>query len=57
MLLCLQAGQLYERAGQYERAAQLYLTCREFSLLDGVMEHAGSPDIWLQYAQAKEGEK
>lgn len=28
---------------------------REFGLLDGVMEHAGSASLWLQYAQAKEG--
>jgi len=56
MLCALQAGQLFTLAGQYERAAQLFLRCREFGLLDGVMVHAGSPALWLQYAQAKEGE-
>ena len=50
-----QAGQLFARAGEAERAARLFLACREFVLLDGVMEHAGSPALWLQYAQAKEG--
>lgn len=49
------AGQLYAQAGQWERAAQLFLAAREFGLLDGVMERAGSPSMWLQYAQAKEG--
>lgn len=50
-----QAAQLFARAGEAERAARLFLACREFALLDGVMEHAGSPALWLQYAQAKEG--
>ena len=54
--LILQAGQLYAQAEQYERAAELFLSCREFALLDGVMGHAGSPDLWLRSAQAKEGE-
>jgi tetratricopeptide (TPR) repeat protein len=54
--LPLQAGQLHARAEQYERAAELLLSFREFALLDGVMGHAGSPDLWLRYAQAKEGE-
>lgn len=53
--LCLQAGQLYARAGQHERAARMFLSCREFGLLDGVMAHAGSPQLWLEHAQAKEG--
>ncbi len=50
------AGQLFALAGQHDRAAQLFLRAREFALLDGVMAHAGSPALWLQYAQAKEGE-
>ncbi|KAL4434272.1 hypothetical protein ABPG75_000713 [Micractinium tetrahymenae] len=48
------AGQLYALAGQHDKAAQLFLRAREFALLDGVMAHAGSPALWLQYAQAKE---
>ena len=55
LVACLQAGQLYVQAEQYERAAELFLCCREFALLDGVMGHAGSSDLWLRYAQAKEG--
>lgn len=50
------AAQLFALAGQHGRAAQLFLRSREFALLDGVMAHAGSPALWLQYAQAKEGE-
>lgn len=50
------AGQLCALAGQHDRAARLFLGAREFALLDGVMAHAGSPALWLQYAQAKEGE-
>ncbi|EFN57870.1 hypothetical protein CHLNCDRAFT_143342, partial [Chlorella variabilis] len=49
-----EAGQLYAQAGQPERAARLFLSCREFSLLDGMMTHAGSPELWLKYAQTKE---
>ena len=56
ILLLLQAGLLYMHAGEPERAARLFLACREFVLLDGAMERGGgSPAVRLQYAQAKEG--
>lgn len=50
------AARLYAAAGQFDRAAELYLGCREFAAVDGIITQTSSPAVKLRYAEAKEGE-
>jgi len=50
------AAELYERGGQYEKAASIYIQTKSFSLAQPLMAKISTPKLHVQYARAKEAE-
>lgn len=51
-----EAAEMYERAGQYERAASIYIQTKNFNAAGPLMARITSSKLQLQYAKAKEAE-
>mmetsp|Transcript_36982 Transcript_36982/g.82211 ORF Transcript_36982/g.82211 Transcript_36982/m.82211 type:complete len:1366 (+) Transcript_36982:300-4397(+) len=51
-----EAGEMYERAGQYERAASIYIQTKNFAAATPLMAKVSSSKLQLQFAKAKEAE-
>ncbi|NXY87829.1 WDR19 protein, partial [Alcedo cyanopectus] len=51
-----EAAQLYEKGQYYEKAASLYIRCKNWSKVGELLPHVSSPKIHLQYAKAKEAD-
>ena len=51
------AGPLYERAGEFESAAAVYIRMKNFARVAPLVDRISQPRIHLQYAKAKEAEK
>ena len=47
---------MYERAGQYERAASIYIQTKNFAAATPLMAKVSSSKLQLQFAKAKEAE-
>lgn len=47
---------MYERAGQYERAASIYIQTKNFNAAAPLMARISSSKLQLQFAKAKEAE-
>ena len=52
----MDAAELYQKAGEFERAASIYVGAKAFHLAKPIMEKVSSPKLHLQYARAKESE-
>ncbi|KAK3240077.1 hypothetical protein CYMTET_50059, partial [Cymbomonas tetramitiformis] len=50
------AAELFERGGQYEKAASIYIQTKSFSLAQPLMAKISTPKLHVQYAKAKEAE-
>jgi WD repeat-containing protein 19 len=50
------AAQLYEKGGQFEKAASIYISTKNFNLAKPIMDKVSTPKLHLQYARAKEAE-
>ncbi|XP_071315895.1 WD repeat-containing protein 19-like isoform X2 [Trachinotus anak] len=51
-----EAAQLYEKGQYYDKAASLYLRCKNWTKVGELLPHVSSPRIHLQYAKAKEAD-
>ena len=49
----MDAAELYQKAGEFERAASIYVGAKAFHLAKPIMEKVSSPKLHLQYARAK----
>jgi WD repeat-containing protein 19 len=47
---------MYERAGQYERAASIYIQTKNFTAAAPLMAKVSSSKLQLQFAKSKEAE-
>ena len=50
------AAQLYERGGEYEKAAAIYIDTKLFHLARPIMQKVSTPKLHARYARAKENE-
>ncbi|XP_013161531.1 PREDICTED: WD repeat-containing protein 19 [Papilio xuthus] len=53
---CGHAAALYDRAGNTERAASLYIKLKSWLKVEALIHKINSPSVHLQYAKAKEAE-
>ncbi|XP_062264138.1 WD repeat-containing protein 19-like [Platichthys flesus] len=51
-----EAAQLYEKGQYYDKAASLYIRCKNWSKVGDLLPQVSSPKIHLQYAKAKEAD-
>ncbi|XP_069781014.1 WD repeat-containing protein 19 isoform X4 [Narcine bancroftii] len=51
-----EAAQLYEKGQYYEKAASVYIRCKNWAKVGELLPHVTSPKIHLQYAKAKEAD-
>eukprot|EP00798_Chlamydomonas_sp_ICE-L_P012670 gene12669-15902_t len=51
-----EAGEMYEKAGMYERAASIYIQTKNYAAAAPLMAKVSSSKLHLQYAKAKETE-
>nr|AAH46432.1 Wdr19 protein [Mus musculus] len=51
-----EAAQLYEKGQYYDRAASVYIRCKNWAKVGELLPHVSSPKIHLQYAKAKEAD-
>ncbi|XP_055768737.1 WD repeat-containing protein 19 [Salvelinus fontinalis] len=49
-----EAAQLYEKGQYYDKAASVYIRCKNWSKVGELLPQVSSPKIHLQYAKAKE---
>uniref|UniRef100_A0A8C2H4P6 WD repeat domain 19 n=1 Tax=Cyprinus carpio TaxID=7962 RepID=A0A8C2H4P6_CYPCA len=49
-----EAAQLYEKGQYYDKAASVYIRCKNWAKVGELLPHVTSPKIHLQYAKAKE---
>ncbi|XP_029905954.1 WD repeat-containing protein 19 [Myripristis murdjan] len=49
-----EAAQLYEKGHYYDKAASVYIRCKNWAKVGELLPHVSSPKIHLQYAKAKE---
>ncbi|XP_052537680.1 WD repeat-containing protein 19 isoform X1 [Tympanuchus pallidicinctus] len=51
-----EAAQLYEKGQYYDKAASVYIRCKNWTKVGELLPHVSSPKIHLQYAKAKEAD-
>ncbi|NWU98866.1 WDR19 protein, partial [Upupa epops] len=51
-----EAAQLYEKGQYYDKAASVYIRCKNWAKVGELLPHISSPKIHLQYAKAKEAD-
>ncbi|XP_078116158.1 WD repeat-containing protein 19 [Sander vitreus] len=51
-----EAAQLYEKGQYYDKAASVYIRCKNWVKVGELLPHVFSPKIHLQYAKAKEAD-
>ncbi|NXR07955.1 WDR19 protein, partial [Semnornis frantzii] len=51
-----EAAQLYEKGQYYDKAASVYIRCKNWAKVGELLHHVSSPKIHLQYAKAKEAD-
>ncbi|PKU35358.1 wd repeat-containing protein 19 [Limosa lapponica baueri] len=51
-----EAAQLYEKGQYYDKAASVYIRCKNWAKVGELLTHVSSPKIHLQYAKAKEAD-
>ncbi|KAF4071641.1 hypothetical protein AMELA_G00275630 [Ameiurus melas] len=51
-----EAAQLYEKGQYYDKAASVYIRCKNWAKVGELLPHVSSPRIHLQYAKAKEAD-
>ncbi|XP_060772640.1 WD repeat-containing protein 19 isoform X2 [Neoarius graeffei] len=51
-----EAAQLYEKGQYYDKAASVYIRCKNWAKVGELLPHVSSPKIHLQYAKAKEAD-
>ncbi|XP_068176892.1 WD repeat-containing protein 19 isoform X2 [Antennarius striatus] len=51
-----EAAQLYEKGQYYEKAASVYIRCKNWAKVGELLPQVSSPKIHLQYAKAKEAD-
>ncbi|KAK3532252.1 hypothetical protein QTP86_011841 [Hemibagrus guttatus] len=51
-----EAAQLYEKGQYYDKAASVYIRCKNWAKVGELLPHVNSPKIHLQYAKAKEAD-
>ncbi|XP_068448207.1 WD repeat-containing protein 19 [Clinocottus analis] len=51
-----EAAQLYEKGQYYDKAASVYIRCKNWAKVGELLPHVFSPKIHLQYAKAKEAD-
>uniref|UniRef100_A0A4W4G7L7 WD repeat-containing protein 19 n=1 Tax=Electrophorus electricus TaxID=8005 RepID=A0A4W4G7L7_ELEEL len=51
-----EAAQLYEKGQYYDKAASVYIRCKNWAKVGELLHHVNSPKIHLQYAKAKEAD-
>ncbi|NXM77221.1 WDR19 protein, partial [Serilophus lunatus] len=51
-----EAAQLYEKGQYYDKAASVYIRCKNWAKVGELLPHVLSPKIHLQYAKAKEAD-
>ncbi|XP_041953534.1 WD repeat-containing protein 19 isoform X1 [Alosa pseudoharengus] len=51
-----EAAQLYEKGQYYDKAASVYIRCKNWSKVGELLPQVSSPKIHLQYAKAKEAD-
>ncbi|XP_010623408.1 WD repeat-containing protein 19 [Fukomys damarensis] len=51
-----EAAQLYEKGLYYDKAASVYIRCKNWAKVGELLPHVSSPKIHLQYAKAKEAD-
>ncbi|XP_041121208.1 WD repeat-containing protein 19 [Polyodon spathula] len=51
-----EAAQLYEKGQYYDKAASVYIRCKNWAKVGELLPHVTSPKIHLQYAKAKEAD-
>ncbi|XP_023685243.1 WD repeat-containing protein 19 isoform X1 [Paramormyrops kingsleyae] len=51
-----EAAQLFEKGQYYDKAASVYIRCKNWAKVGELLPHVTSPKIHLQYAKAKEAD-
>ncbi|XP_016278762.1 WD repeat-containing protein 19-like isoform X1 [Monodelphis domestica] len=51
-----EAAQLYERGQYYDKAASVYIRCKNWAKVGELLPHVSSPKVHLQYAKSKEAD-
>uniref|UniRef100_A0A8D0VZC8 WD repeat-containing protein 19 n=1 Tax=Sus scrofa TaxID=9823 RepID=A0A8D0VZC8_PIG len=51
-----EAAQLYEKGLYYDKAASVYIRCKNWAKVGELLPHVSSPKIHLQFAKAKEAD-
>ncbi|KAK2918993.1 WD repeat-containing protein 19 [Channa argus] len=51
-----EAAQLYEKGQYYDKAASVYIRCKNWAKVGELLPHVSSPKIHLQFAKAKEAD-
>uniref|UniRef100_A0A6I8R870 WD repeat-containing protein 19 n=1 Tax=Xenopus tropicalis TaxID=8364 RepID=A0A6I8R870_XENTR len=51
-----EAAQLYEKGQYFDKAASVYIRCKNWAKVGELLPHVSSPKIHLQYAKAKEAD-
>ncbi|NWX33087.1 WDR19 protein, partial [Notiomystis cincta] len=51
-----EAAQLYEKGQYYDKAASVYIRCKNWAKVGELLPHVSSPKIHLQYAKAREAD-
>ncbi|XP_013928509.1 PREDICTED: WD repeat-containing protein 19 [Thamnophis sirtalis] len=51
-----EAAQLYEKGQYFDKAASVYIRCKNWTKVGELLQHVSSPKIHLQYAKAKEAD-
>ncbi|XP_078534454.1 WD repeat-containing protein 19 isoform X1 [Lissotriton helveticus] len=51
-----EAAQLYEKGQYYDKAASVYIRCKNWAKVGELLPHVTSPKIHLQYAKSKEAD-
>ncbi|TSN95726.1 WD repeat-containing protein 19 [Bagarius yarrelli] len=51
-----EAAQLYEKGQYYDKAASVYIRCKNWAKVGELLPYVSSPKIHLQYAKAKEAD-
>ncbi|XP_071599813.1 WD repeat-containing protein 19 isoform X2 [Heliangelus exortis] len=51
-----EAAQLFENGQYYDKAASVYIRCKNWAKVGELLTHVSSPKIHLQYAKAKEAD-
>ncbi|XP_038608395.1 WD repeat-containing protein 19-like [Tachyglossus aculeatus] len=51
-----EAAQLYEKGQYYDKAASVYIRCKNWAKVGELLPHVTSPKVHLQYAKSKEAD-